>query len=777
MAPKLLMLGAVIGGAGLAAADGTGLIGFGKVMYKPACAFACRSVIRSCPLSCTPTEGEVFGSGHSTTVTPPDCYLTDPSFLRTMALCISTYCPDSDKPAVSEIENYWEGHLATGSVGDWSLRPNITYTEALIAARADHDTDRNGTDSDSSHDGHSMDGDMSHDGHASNETTTKARVRRHGAHEHEDDGVVEYHGSLPIAVAGRELNVTSWVADDDWQLQYNGATNFEYNEIGHSKYTITITAVALALPILLSLLRFVPFLQSSRTWLWLNSMLNHPPVWGSKHREPVALKLGGGLVPTRGQALFIVFISILNLVFLIAPYQSIMPQSSFGSLKEQELSLIGNRAGNLAMGNVVTLVVFSARNNVLLWLTDWSHSTYLLLHRWLGYWAILHTILHSVLLLAYYVKYSDYEAELVKEYWIWGIVATVAAVAILPFSLLSFRRRFYEIFLATHQFLALLFLIGYYYHIWYCFTYNWGYEIWMFIAIGIWALERLVRVVRVVSHGSRTAVVSFVEGSNNEYMRITIDGVSTEGIVYLCFPTLSWRFWETHPFSVASSFTYEQDHSITQSDDSIGYDSAKKDEDTIEKAIDVTSAPTVSSTPVSHYGVKTRPGATFVVRTRSGVTRNMSNKLAQASGPIRIPVFLEGSYHSAPLDKLAHCTTIVCIAGGVGVTAVLPLLHANGPRAARLFWGMRHESLARELSDLVGKLPPSVQVITASGERLDIDEILRDELIRRRDDHGPLGIVVSGPSGMADQVRMTATGLGRSGQAREFILVDEGFSW
>jgi hypothetical protein len=765
MAPASLVLGALLGGAGLARADGIGLIGFGKTMYKPACAFSCRSVISSCPLSCTPADGEVFGSGHGTSATPPDCYLTDPSFMRTMALCIATYCPDSDGPAVSEIEKYWEGHLATGSVGDWSMKPNMTYTEALAAARMDHDMDQ---DMDHSH-GHDEEKGEGHDEHAGH-----GMVRRHGHAEHHDDGVVEYHGALPVAVAGRELNETSWIAEDDWRLQYNGNTNFEYNEILHSKYSIAIAAVALATPILVSLLRFVPSLRSSQTWLWANSVLNHPPVWGTRHREPVALAAGGGLVPTRGQALYIGLLSVLNLVFLIGPMRSTFPQSTFADVKEQELSVIGCRAGNLAMGNLVAMLVFSARNNVLLWVTDWSHSTYLLLHRWLGYWVVLHTVLHSVLLLARYVKAGRYEAELVTEYWIWGCVATVAACLMVPLSVLAVRRRFYEFFLASHQVLALIFLIGYYYHIWYCFTYDWGYEIWFFIAAGIWALERLVRVVRVVMHGPRTAVVSFVEGSNNEYMRITIDGVSTAGVVYLNFPTVSWKFWETHPFSVASSFIYSGD-AADSTPASPGYSTPKKvDEDSIEKAVNVTTAPTISST--AQLG-RTRPGATFIVRTREGVTRHIANKLAKATGPIHIPVFLEGSYHSAPLDKISHCTTVVCIAGGVGITAVLPLLQSNGPRSARLFWGMRDASLARAMSDLVGKLPPSVHVVTSTGDRLDIHAILREELLRRKDDKGPVAIVVSGPSSMADQVRNTVTTLGRSGQSREFILVDEGFSW
>lgn len=65
----------------------------------------------------------------------------------------------------------------------------------------------------------------------------------------------------------------------------------------------------------------------------------------------------------------------------------------------------------MALGNMVVLFVFSARNNLLLWITDWSHSTYLLLHRWLGYWTIIHTVIHSIMLLEYYKKYGDYAME------------------------------------------------------------------------------------------------------------------------------------------------------------------------------------------------------------------------------------------------------------------------------------------------------------------------------------------------------------------------------
>ncbi|KFA74524.1 hypothetical protein S40288_10124 [Stachybotrys chartarum IBT 40288] len=776
--------------AGRALADGTGLIGYGKTMYHPPCAFACRGVVRVSQLSCTPVEGgELHGPGHSMTPTPPECYVSDPAFLRTMALCIATHCPHGDggMPPLSLLEDYWRHHLGTGTVGTPAYTPAMSYVEALREAEQDVLDAGGEVDVPSNETAHDDHAGMDH-----SRVKLRLRVRQHEGHgeeeEEEEEEEMEMENGLPTLTRGDPLNSTHLVAMEDWQLQYNGMTSFEINETGHSTYTIAITLVALFLPVLLSMLRFVPFLRTSSTWVWLNSMLSTPPAWGSRHREPVAPLAGGGLVPTRGQALYVALLSVLNVVFLVAPYYNIQPQSTFASLRIQEISLIGNRAGSMAMGNVVAMFVFSTRNNVLLWLTDWSHGTFLLLHRWLGYWAILLTALHSVMLLYYYVTFGDYAYELSRDYWVWGIVSTVAACAILPASLLVVRQRFYQSFLAAHQLLALIFLIGYYYHIWYCYNYNWGYEIWMFVASGIWAFEYVIRIARMAFNRFRTAVVSPVEGSNGEYMRVTIDGVSAHGVVYLCFPTLTWAFWETHPYSVASSYAYDVNPT------SLGFEKhAYTDEpakttrgDVIEKAEDKSSgasSPKLSaSSAVASRGVishvNARPQATFLVRTRAGFTSSLAARLAKStSGSIRLPVLVDGSYHSAPLAQLHHCTSIVCIAGGVGITTVLPLLQANGQRPAKLFWGLRHDSLLREVADLLDALPAGVLTQTSVGDRLDIEAILNEELLRVDEKPGTVGIVVSGPPGMADKVRTVVSELGATGLSREFILVDEGFSW
>lgn len=476
--------------------------------------------MKGCKLSCTLVGSTAnHGTHHNPVSTPPTCFVKDDAFLRTMALRIHTYCPLSDNPSSDLIDDYWASHLGTGTLGNYMYKPTVSYSDALSAALDDeeathialgHNWTRPSVGDQTAHHG---DDRSSHD---SKKLRRPQFMTEHGP---------EVTNPLPTIKAGAPLNRTSFIGPKDWQKQYNGMFDFEVNENGHTTYSLAIMLVAILLPVPLSLIRFIPDLVTSRAWSWVQSTMLNLPIYGKRHRKPAVGNVG--LVPPRGQAMYIALISLLNIIFLTVPYVHHHPQSTFGSLAEQELSIIGNRAGVMAMGNVVALFLFAGRNNFLLSITDWSYGTYLLLHRWLGYWAAFHTVLHSVTLLANYKLYGDYESELARDYWVWGIVATVAVVAILPSSVLAVRQAMYEFFVASHVVLSLLFIIAYYYHIWYVYEYNWGYEICAFMAAGIWAMERLIRMVRIAWRGYRTATVSLVSDTDGEYLRIDIENMSS----------------------------------------------------------------------------------------------------------------------------------------------------------------------------------------------------------------------------------------------------------
>ncbi|KAF1828647.1 hypothetical protein BDW02DRAFT_603242 [Decorospora gaudefroyi] len=732
-------------------ADGTGLIGYGKTLYNPPCSFACRSVIRKQTLSCTPSvPSENHGTAHNPVTTPPECFVQDIPFLKTMALCIDVYCALSDKPPANLLEDYWVSHLGTGTLGDYQYVPVMSYQDALAAARKDED-----------------------DATASNATTSMS--------ESVPENLVPYRVSSPLAITtgGSDvLNETQLVSPVEWQLQYNYLSDFEVNEKGHSTMTLVVTIVAICLPILLSLLRFIPGIAASHGWSYMKSMLIYPPIFGRNHRKPVA---GGIGLPNRGQSLYILLISFLNIILLIAPYSITQPQASYTSRAIQTVGSMGDRAGTMAMGNVVALFLFSSRNNFLLYLTDWSYSTYLLLHRWLGYWAVIQTVIHSAMLWGHYVKAGTYADEILRLYWIWGIVGTVAVCCIIPFSLPQIRHKFYEFFIVSHIALSLLFLIGYYYHIWYVYEYNWGYEIWMFMPAGIWALEHLVRIGRMIFQGSRTAIVTVIPDVDGEYIRIDIEGKALNtGVAYLCFPTLSWRFWETHPFSVSGLSSNVQQEHLHPSETEDANSSPGLDANHEKRPVEHTTTPAAICDASSgrHTSI-----TTFFARTRGGVTKALTTRASGSdSKQVRLRVVIDGPYnHSGQVySQLAQCGSMLCIAGGVGITACLPLLRQSKTKYTKLFWSSRKSGLVNNLTPTLNAFPSNVKVEILVGQRFNLDSIISQELI----DHdgtgskGLLAIVVSGPPGLADDVRVKVTQLAKSGErTHAYVLIDEAFSW
>jgi hypothetical protein len=207
--------------------DGTGLIGWGKTLYNPTCSFACRNVIRKQQLSCTPVDSsENHGTAHNPVSTPATCFVKDPAFLKTMALCIDTYCPLAGNPPLGLIEDYWISHLGTGTLGNYKYVPTMSYHDALAAARKE--------ELEASHGMNSTAGNSTSHGHR-----LKARQHDHGTQEEAKKiSTFDVSSPLPTAAGGSAvLNVTSFIDPEDWQLQYNYMYDFETNEAGHSTMT------------------------------------------------------------------------------------------------------------------------------------------------------------------------------------------------------------------------------------------------------------------------------------------------------------------------------------------------------------------------------------------------------------------------------------------------------------------------------------------------------------------------------------------------------------
>lgn len=124
------------------------------------------------------------------------------------------------------------------------------------------------------------------------------------------------------------------------------------------------------------------------------------------------------------------------------------------------MSYLLGRTGVYAYIFLPLLFLFAGRNNILLWLTNWSHSTYLVLHRWVARISTAQVLLHSIISLAKYIQTGMYPMEVVKPYWIRGIVATLCAVILCFGSGLYIRNNHYEIFLLSHIVLSEILVAG-----------------------------------------------------------------------------------------------------------------------------------------------------------------------------------------------------------------------------------------------------------------------------------------------------------------------------
>ncbi|KAK4121692.1 hypothetical protein N657DRAFT_577316 [Parathielavia appendiculata] len=619
-----------------------GVIGHGIAMYNPTCAFACIDTVRGWQLHCPDHHDHGGMDSHHMPSATPECRATSDNYLQTLAWCFHTHCPGVKN---STLETVWEMDI----VARQKVQPMPAYSYQVALSR------------------------------------------------------VAEAPPTSVLDADATLNTTSLVDEHSWLANFNGLEVFEKMEARAETYGIVLITTCLAIPIVFSWFRFFPLNQSFVSTIYAS--LIDPPLFGRYHSVPV---LGLGFVPARGQGLFIAYIWVINILLSAVGYEVRDPHSWYGTMEQQVIAQIGNRTGVLSFVNLAIAVLFAGRNNVLLVVTNWSHSTFLLVHRWISVICMLQACVHSILYLRFYLEPLSgpgaFEEESKLDYWIWGVVATLALVLLMPLSILPVRKKMYELFLASHVMLAVLSMIGCMLHIYYRYEWQWGYQTWVWIAFAFWLFDRfLARPLRLARNGVKQAFVTVID---DDYLRVNVPGVEGNGHAYLHFPTLTWRFWENHPFSVA----------------------------------------------------------------------------ANSYGPHMSAI---EPHPSRPSLKYPN---LVCIAGGVGITGVLPFLTSRSSWGRqKLFWSVRTEPLAAAVRGVVGSVIrhqasdelgvvretwASTDVTISVGKRFDIDAVLAEEV---RSAVGGTTVAVCGPAGMADEVRVAVARLGRRGVVVR--LVEESFSW
>jgi hypothetical protein len=517
----------------------------------------------------------------------------------------------------------------------------------------------------------------------------------------------------------------------------------------HVWYRIAMLVTGFGAPILLTMLACLPgvsvLVSKARPYLiW-------PSVFGTYHVRPLPYLLGN--VPTAGQTLYIVMFVLLNILFTAVNIESRQPNAWYPTVWREIMAYVLFRTGVYAYIMAPLLFLFAGRNNVLLWLTNWSHSTFLVLHRWIARVFTLQAILHSVVAVHVYRVDGTYDAQVVMPYWIWGCVATVVAVVLTFGSGLFVRKFAYELFLIMHIVLSVTLIVGCWYHAYDLYRFLGGYQVWLYAVIGVWFFDRLARIARIIVAGPRRAKVIEI---SNELVRIDIPGirwVADPGKhVYIYFPTLhKFRPWENHPFSVLPTAMLTPSTSRAMS-------GARSQSPTG----DVEKAGTHVTTVQRHHPAV---GISLYVRKSMGMTRSLRETES-------LLTLLEGPYPNNSTKGILRCDRLLLIGGGIGITALIPFAVSNY-RNVKLAWSVK-ESGRCLVNELDSVLDTIVDKEIRIGSRLDVAQLLADEVDAG---WGRVGVVVSGPGELCDVVRQAVVDVGRLGGKTEWELEVEAYSW
>lgn len=496
-------------------------------------------------------------------------------------------------------------------------------------------------------------------------------------------------------------------------------------------------------------------------------------------------------MPSRLLSFSITLYVLLNFILCCVPYKSVSPNAWFSSPRDELATYIANRTGVLSFANLAVAMMFIGRNNPLVWLTGLSQNTLLTFHRWAARVATLQAVVHSII---YTMTYfwsggaAAYYAIAADPFYWWGIIATITLCLALVFAVLPLRQKAYETFLIIHIVLAIATIVGCWYHIDLRFMEKWGYKVWLYIVMALWAFERLTRVFiagyRSMTGTTTRAIAELLPGGG--LIKLTIEPGKAWNFkagqhCFLYFSS-SGRFWESHPFSVAAwhdGTTYQPEAALHTSSSS-QTDDEKISQDKSRGVVDVI--------PTHSHPGSYKPTVTFLIRAHTGITRSLSTSFINGHC-IAVALTLEGPYGHSP--DLRNADTILLIGGGIGITSLTSHIysyiasrHSSSAsyRAKRLMLAWNYREVA--LGDAVrGLLPAGMEEYgvelnlrhTGAGEeRLHVEEVVEREVAGLGKEKR-VAVIACGPAGMADEVRKEVARAAGKGVKLDYF--EEAFTW
>ncbi|PHH64293.1 hypothetical protein CDD81_4777 [Ophiocordyceps australis] len=386
---------------------------------------------------------------------------------------------------------------------------------------------------------------------------------------------------------------------------------------------------------------------------------------------------------TRFQVLVLAMLATYMLIFSFVGivYNTwVTPVKKMPGVSNTRTSLgpFADRVGVLAYALTPLSILLGARESLLSVVTGIPYQSFNFLHRWTGYiifiQSALHTIGWCVIQFRLYQPQPSVGNEFVKQlYIIWGIVAMILLTILVCLSTpWGIRLTGYEFFRKAHYVLAMVYIGA-------CIGHWDKLQCFLIPALILWGLDRGARFARTAmlhNHpldGSklgfapaRASMTLFEDFEHGDLVRLDLENEQDAWLpgqhFFLCFPECS--IWQSHPFTPLNSAL-------------------------------------VREGLVRHsYIMRAKRGET--AKLAKLASAKLANSLVDGSTKSSLApttsVILTGPYGPDLMDGINGDTNVVCVAGGTGISYVLPILltlagrRSVPDRRLELIWTMRHSS-------------------------------------------------------------------------------------
>ncbi|EXJ83520.1 hypothetical protein A1O1_07143 [Capronia coronata CBS 617.96] len=429
--------------------------------------------------------------------------------------------------------------------------------------------------------------------------------------------------------------------------------------------------------------------------------------------------LGWWIVPPRLQSLTILSFILLNTVLTFGHYDVFSGNLYWSNPRLQYARYIGDRTGVMGTANLTLIYLFATRNNLLLWITGWSFETFMQFHRWVARVSTVQAIIHSLAYTIYVLVeggVQHYWSVWRQRYWYWGGIATICMGLLLVFSLYPVRSRLYELFLFLHMTLAVMVLVGMWYHV---AIFDGAYNVLLWPCFVVWIADRAMRLARVVRCNLPYRASLATYSPDTDVVWITVprvvapSAVPHPGAYYFLYLLHGTTWYESHPFTLS------------------GWELGDQED---EQQLPDTTA---TATKKENKNRQIQINLQFVIRPYDGLTSRLRDLVRRQTGESktgrRLRVLIEGPY--GPNHNLCRYDTIAFIVGGTGIAIALAYLsnmldlalarqnkgEGQGYRVQHLHlvWAVKEPSFFQETFDRELK-PRLTEIAQLSGRQLDI---------------------------------------------------------